>query len=134
MSEQHDIPEVIKANLNYFSTLTQKTLSAFHVSGSNSTIDDEIDSIKNINKKYKKLIDVEIDDDGNYKRYFADGTSDIVPEDMVLKKHAMESNIDPVVFNALKQQMSPISTIKSSKIIEVEDKEISRPTEIIFFM
>ena len=76
----------ILENLNYFSELTLRTLSAFHISGTDDNLISEIDDIKRFitKSKVKKLIKVENLSNNKFKRYFSDNSIDIVDEENII--------------------------------------------------
>lgn len=128
----------ILKNLEYFSEVTQRTLSAFHVSGTDDSLVEEMESIRRFitNARTKKLVSIERE--GNkFKRYFTDGSSDLVDfENISEPTYYEDDKFDfSIIENAMKQTISPISTLKVGNNIElVKDKKIERASEIIFFM
>lgn len=130
--------ENIISNLNYFSEITQRTLSAFHFSGTDSTLEDEVEELKRFVSKnrFKKLIKIDILDDNRYCRHFSDGSKDIVDEEDINTKVAYEKNeLFEVIDRALSKDISPIMSIKLSRNIQlVENKKIENPSEKIFFL
>lgn len=130
--------EDILNNLNYFSEVTQRTLSAFHTFGSDASLIDEINSIKRFitNAKVKKLVKVKRIENEKFIRYFSDNSSDIVDLEDLSKPAYYENKYDfSVIEKALSQDINPISSLKLSNSIEhIKNKKIEKPSEIIFFM
>lgn len=130
------IPEIIE-NFEYFSGLTQKTLSAFHISGINNDLSYEIENVKKYlnENKYKIIKNVSKTEDNKYIRYFTDGSSDIVEFEFLEKPVKVNiSNID-IIDKALSKELNPISSLKYNKTItETYHKEIVTATEKLFFI
>lgn len=127
----------ILENLNYFSEVTQRTLSAFHISGTDDNLISEIDDIKRFvsKSKLKKLIKIEKISNNKFKRYFSDNSFDIVDEENIMSPSYYQTRDYEIIEKALSQTVTPISSIKlNNNIILVKDKKIEKPSEIIFFM
>lgn len=123
--------------MNFFSELTQKTLSAFHLSNNDDTIYDEVESIKRLltNVVKKKIVTVTLNDDNTYTRYFIDGTSDNVDFNDVMKVKQWENTSDyQKIKDLLDKPKSNIVNLKLSKDIPLVDwKETETPTEKLMF-
>lgn len=127
----------ILENLNYFSEVTQRTLSAFHISGTDDTLISEIDDIKRFitKSKIKKLVKVEKLSSNNFKRYFSDDSYDIVNEENIMTPAYYQTKDYEIIEKALSQTITPVSSIKlDNNIMLIKNKKIEKPSEIIFFM
>ncbi|AOA65365.1 GQ67_03002T0 (plasmid) [Komagataella phaffii] len=123
-------------NLEYFSEVTQKTLSAFHVSGTDVTLVEEMEEIKRFvtNAKTKKVLTIQYEGK-KFKRIFTDGSFDIVEESRIMEPAYYTSKGYTLIEKALSQKMSPVACIKgNNKIEKIPFKEIEKPSEKIFFM
>lgn len=127
----------ILENLNYFSEVTQRTLSAFHISGTEDDLTSEIDDIKRFitKSKVKKLIKVENLSNNKFKRYFSDNSTDIVNEENIMSPAYYQTKDYEIIEKALSQTITPVSSIKlNNNIMLTRNKKIEKPSEIIFFM
>nr|WOF72287.1 accessory subunit of RNA polymerase [Saccharomycopsis crataegensis] len=122
----------LKENLDFFSDITQSTLSAFHISGVDNDLYENIENLRRCanNIKTKTLVTIERTDQNIFKRFFTDGTEDEVEEDYVLEPALYEESL---INNKLNITPDPITSIKSNKIIKINDKKISTPIEHMFF-
>lgn len=122
----------LKDNLDFFSTITQSTLSAFHISGVDNDLYENIESLKRCanNIKIKTLITIEKTDQNNFKRIFSDGSEDIVTEENILEPSLYENSLINDKLNIIPD---PITSIKLNKIIKINNKKISTPIEKMFF-
>nr|WOL75528.1 accessory subunit of RNA polymerase [Saccharomycopsis selenospora] len=120
-------------NLNYFSNITQQTLSAFHISGLDNDLYKDIEELKRSvnNSNQKTLKTVKFNSKTNkYIRYFEDDSTDEVEEDEVLDPvYYKESEIS----KKLSHKPSPIMSIKLSKLHVTKDNEINTCLEQMFF-
>lgn len=126
--------------MDYFSTLTQMTLSAFHKAGIDSTLDQEISSIKDAVNKNKelKLVDAILMEDKDYvKRIFIDGSEDIcLKTELYSVKEACVNILENDVLKCLLTEASPVSRMYWSrycKRMKVERKKIDTLSEKLFF-
>lgn len=126
----------ILENLNYFSEITQRTLSAFHTFDNTGDLQNEVESLKRFvsNIKVKKLVKAKKLDNDKYQRFFIDGSTDIVED--ILEPAFYTNDFDfSLIEYALAQSLNPINSIKLQNDIEnVRDKKIEKASEIIFFM
>lgn len=124
-------------SLDYFSVLTQRTLSAFHLSGTNDSLSDDMDEIKRFitKSKVRKLITV-IQEGDKYKRFFEDGYVDYVDLENIITPSYFEIKEEhKMIENALMAEVTPIVSLKlDNDIICVDNKSIEKPSEKIFFM
>lgn len=130
--------EVIE-NLNYFSELTQRTLSAFHLAATEDNLDEDMSYISMLvnNSIKKKIVNFEINDDGTFTRIFSDGTKDIVSLSDINKQSTINFNDDYIkIRSILDKQITPITSIKLDKNISITSdfKTIDKPSERIFFL
>lgn len=125
-------------NLEYFSKLTQRTLSAFHVVDKEDNIFDEIEGLKRIINKtiIKKLVKVEELENKLFIKTYSDGSQETVEEKDIETPCFYDYNeLDySIIKEALLTQASPITNMKLNKFNENARKAIERPSEIIFFM
>lgn len=129
----------INDNIDYFSDLTQRTLSAFHLSGTESTLDSEIAAIKRFitNSKYKRIYSIEESEDSKYvTRFFTDGSSDVVKcTDVLTPAHYTIDALHEPIAEFLEMELTPIIDLKLSSNINTSDfKKIERYSEKIFFI
>nr|CAJ57281.1 putative RNA-polymerase subunit [Millerozyma acaciae] len=130
--------EVIE-NLNYFSELTQRTLSAFHLAATEDTLDEDMTYISILinNSIKKKIVNFEFNNDGTFTRIFSDGTRDNVTLSNINNQSTITFNDDYIkIRNILDKQITPITSIKLDKNIKITDdfKSIEKPSEKIFFL
>jgi len=129
----------IQKNLDYFKSLTQRTLSAFHVSGTEDSLIDEIAVLKRIlnNVKYKTLVTIEfIENENKYKKIFSDNSFEICEEEELLTPSLYEIDEEfNLIIEALNRDITPILSLRlGNNIIEVENKPITEISEKIFFL
>lgn len=127
----------IKDNLDYFSDLTQRTLSAFHISGTDITLIDEITQIKKYLNNYNTriLVTIEKIDNNTFKRIFMDSHEDIVTLNELESPSYYEDNTIKIINNALSTELSPIVNLRYGKKIKlVEKKPIESISEYLFFI
>lgn len=124
-------------NLEFFSELTQKSLSAFHLTASDESYEDS-KYLKNLISKNRKrvLVKIEIKGSNSYKRYFSDGFSDIVNyENIKSPSHVPLSEEAERINNILLIDYAPILTLKLGREIKENDwKDIESPIEKLFFI
>lgn len=136
-NENNENSEILEC-MDLFSGLTQRTLSAFHLSDTENTLEDEMNMIKMIKKaKTRRLITAEKNDDGTYTRFFEDNHTDIVEIDDIKKESYVELPEEiKKIENWLRKDITPIQSLRlGSKIILTDGfKEIETPSEKIFFM
>jgi hypothetical protein len=127
--------------LEFFSELTQTTLSAFHKGGTTTELNDDIADLKRFitHAKYKQIarIDPVPTSVNQVTLVFTDGSTKVVDqsENMISHKHEYEHNPQfDIIKTALEQEMSPITALKLSKEIKLVDHApIKRASERIFF-
>ena len=107
--------KAILDNLNYFSNITQDTLSAFHFSGIDSELYETIEELKRalLNKKERTLKTV-IYENKKYKRIFTDGHFDIVDENKLFEPSLYKQNVE--LLSKLNKKPTPLTSIKLGEI------------------
>nr|CAC08227.1 putative RNA-polymerase subunit [Schwanniomyces etchellsii] len=129
--------EEILNNLNFFSNLTQKTLSAFHLTASDEGIEDAklLEDLL-LKSRKRKLVKVEIISSNLYKRYFSDDFTDIVEFDnLTLPSYITKSTETLKIDKILNKPYSPILTLRLGNDIKTIDfKPIETPIEKLFFI
>lgn len=128
----------IQKNLDYFKTLTQRTLSAFHLSGTEESYIDEIAILKRIihNVKYKTLVTIEPLENNKIKKIFSDSSFEICTEDDILNPslYVFDDEFN-IIIDALNRNITPILSLRlGNEIILVDNKEIKEISEKIFFL
>jgi hypothetical protein len=141
----------IKENLDFFSELTQRTLSAFHTQGPSiendedlentklgeTSLDEEIATLKRFitNSNVKKIR--KIDRVGqDYIILFTDGSKHTCKYTSELYSNFEYDKTDKfdVVEKAFSSKISSVTSIRLGNDIKVaKDQSISRPSERIFF-
>lgn len=125
-------------NLNYFSELTQRTLSAFHLTGTEDSLNEDIVKINNLLKKSRKrkLISVDKTNNNKFVRYFEDGFSDIVELEHISDECFIELDEEYIrIDEILNKTFTPINSLRlGNEIIQTDFISISKPSEIIFFI
>ena len=130
------IPEIL-TNLEFFSSLTQRTLSAFHLSGTDETLELDINSLKKYltTTKHKVIKTVNKIENDKYLRIFTDDSTDIVKFKDLNKPCLTTMPLIPIIDKALDLTYNPISHIKyGSSIIETHNKKIESSVEYLFFI
>lgn len=125
-------------NLNYFSELTQRTLSAFHLTGTEDSLNEDILKINNLLKKSRKRKIISVDKTNNNKfvRHFEDGFSDIVDLEHISDECFIELDEEYIrIDEILNKTLTPINSLRlGNEIIQTDFISISKPSEIIFFI
>lgn len=125
-------------SLDFFSNLTQKTLSAFHLTGLKNDLYEEIKLLEELLNKSKKrkLVKVKIKGPDIYTRYFSDGFIDEVPFEDLQKESFKNLSTDLLkIESILNRDFSPILSLRlGNEIIECEFKPIDKPIEKLFFI
>lgn len=120
-------------NLNFFSKITQDTLSAFHFTGIDSEIYKNIEELKRavISKKTRVLKTMTYNPETNtYKRIFTDDYEDEVSERDINSLSFLPMN--ETLLEKLNKNPSPISSIRLNNISTSEPKPISNILEQLF--
>lgn len=120
-------------NLEFFSNITQETLSAFHISGVDSDLYENVQELKRAITKSttRKLKNIVHDKENNkYIRYFTDGFVDKVDDtDVNTPSHYENSEI----FKRLVHKPNPITSIKLGKIETIRNRNVHSTIERLFF-
>lgn len=122
----------ILENLDYFSSLTQETLSAFHFSGIDSSLYEDIEDLKKtlLKTKHRVLITASWNSETKkYKRVFQDGFVDEVDESDLRTPSVFS---DTPLSIKLSEKPSPIYSIKMGELIYVNQKDITSVLEKLF--
>lgn len=128
--------------MDYFSEVTQSTLSAFHKAGIDTVINEEIDLLKQSFRTSRALVlkDAIPLQDNLIKRIFVDDSSDVVaPENLYTPKMVavnLESKANIILSTALGGELSPISKLSQAKhrhTLECDRRPINRISEQLFF-
>ena len=120
--------------MNIFSSITQETLSAFHVAGTGKDVNHLLRRIRILSKEttqHKNLLRIEKIKGKKVKRFFKDGYIDIVDEENLLDdiNIANEANEDSRVVEVLKYNgLKPKSLIM--KIKNKKDQNINEEISI----
>lgn len=138
MYNNYKMNKDILDNLDFFSNLTQKTLSAFHLSGTENDIYNEVKSLEDLlrNSRKRKLIKVEVLGSDSFKRYFSDDFTDIVSFNNLNSPSYTELSEEFAHIDILlNKKYSPILSLRLGKeIVTTDFIEISSPIEKIFFI
>lgn len=127
--------EDIQNNLDYFSELTQRTLSAFHISGTDVSLINEIQQVKRYVANYKSRILITVEEhEGKYKRFFHDGFEDIVDKAHIKKPSYYEDEGIRIIEEGLNRKLGPITAIKYGDIDTSPRKPIELISERLFFI
>lgn len=131
--------DLIKQNLDFFSELTQRTLSDFHVTNTSESLTNEIDEVKRFltKAKFKKLWKVEESKENidNIILFFKDGTQYEIDADDSLIKEYDKNDEYKLIDECLSKKRNPITNLRfTNKIENVDFKDIETPGEKIFFM
>lgn len=125
-------------NLNYFSELTQRTLSAFHLTGTEDSLNEDILKIINLLKKSRKrkIISVDKTNNNRFVRHFEDGFSDIVDLEHISDECFIELDEEYIrIDEILNKTLTPINSLRlGNEIIQTDFISIYKPSEIIFFI
>lgn len=125
-------------NLNYFSELTQRTLSAFHLTGTEDSLNEDILKINNLLKKSRKRKIISVDKTNNNKfvRHFEDGFSDVVDLEHISDECFIDLDEEYIrIDKILNKTLTPINSLRlGNEIIQTDFISISKPSEIIFFI
>lgn len=127
----------MKEVMDKFSELTQQTLSLFHLTGTDSEIDSEMEEIIRIlqNKRNKKIISAISNKDGSFTRIFEDGSTDECKFEDIKKEVCFKvGEENQEIINILNKEGTPLALIRNSKIKLVENKKIESAVERMFFM
>ena len=120
---------------NFFSDITQRTLSAFHLSATEDGTVEDINEMRKILVNKRKLVTC-VKEGVLYRRIFSDGYEDVVEFKNIKDECEIEISTE---FNKIKERIngdnkSEISKLKEGEINECEFKEIDKLGEKIFFM
>lgn len=125
----------ILAGLKFFAELTQRTLSAFHLSATNDGLEEDIDELKRLFTNKRKLITC-VEENGEFRRIFEDGYEDVVPFEGIAEPSFFDISSDlkkigDVINN---NNFNSIAMLKKADISITEFKPIETASERIFFM
>lgn len=130
--------EEVLDSLDFFSNLTQRTLSAFHLTVADDDLYEEIKLLENIliNSRKRKLVNAKVSGQGYVDRFFSDGYQDNVLLSDIMKPSYI--NLTPElskIDSLLNRDFVPILSLRLGRNIIVSDfKEIKSPIEKIFFI
>lgn len=128
--------------MDYFSAVTQNTLSAFHRAGIDTVLSEEIDLLRESFRSPKPLVLREAIPLPNdlIKRIFTDDSWDEVPAEELytpkLPEVTLTSQAKTLISHALAQELSPISKLSQARHrhgLSCTRRPITRLSEQLFF-